>query len=104
MIVDCALYRGGLRAEETHNLIRLAAQARQSPDSFVWMGLHDPTETDLRGVQRLFGLHPLAVEDAVAAHQRPKVEWYGDHVFVVLRTLSYDEPTSPVSTWEVGSS
>lgn len=101
MIVDCALYRDGKRTEETRNLLRLAAEARRDPSAFVWMGLHEPTETDLLGVSRIFGLHPLAVEDAVRAHQRPKVEAYPGHLFVVLRTLTYHDDTSQVETGEV---
>jgi magnesium transporter len=101
VIVDCALYRDGKRTEETRNLLRLAAEARRDPSAFVWMGLHEPTETDLLGVSRIFGLHALAVEDAVRAHQRPKVEAYPGHLFVVLRTLTYHEDTSQVETGEV---
>jgi magnesium transporter len=101
VIVDCALYRDGKRTEETRNLLRLAAEARRDPSAFVWMGLHEPTETDLLGVSRIFGLHPLAVEDAVRAHQRPKVEAYPGHLFVVLRTLTYHDDTSQVETGEV---
>lgn len=99
--MDCALYRDGKRVEETRNLLRLAAEARRDPNAFVWMGLHEPTETDLRGVSRIFGLHPLAVEDAIRAHQRPKVEAYPGHLFVVLRTLAYHPDTSQVETGEV---
>ena len=101
MIVDCALYRSGQRVEETHNLLKLAAEARRDPSSFVWMGLFEPTETDLRGVAHVFGLHPLAVDDAIKAHQRPKVDVYGDSLFVVLRTLTYLDATSDVETGEI---
>jgi len=101
MIVDCALYHDGHRVDETRNLARLAAQARRDPDSFVWMGLLEPSTTDLRGVARLFDLHPLSVEDAVAAHQRPKIDTYGDSLFVVLRTLTYIDRTSDVETGEI---
>ena len=101
MIVDCALYRDGARVEETHNLIRLAADAKKDPGSFVWMGLYEPSETDLRGVARVFGLHPLAVDDAVRAHQRPKLDVYGDSLFIVLRTLTYIDASSDVETGEI---
>ena len=101
VIVDCALYRDGKRTEETRNLLRLAAEARRDPSAFVWMGLKEPTENDLLGVSRIFGLHPLAVEDAIRAHQRPKVEAYPGHLFVVLRTLTYHDDTSQVETGEV---
>jgi magnesium transporter len=101
VIVDCALYRDGHRAEETRNLVRLAAEGRRDPSAFAWMGLFEPTENDLRGVARVFGLHPLAVDDAIRAHQRPKVDVYGDSLFVVLRTLTYVEETSDVETGEI---
>jgi magnesium transporter len=101
MIIDCALYRAGHRVEETHNLIKLAAEARRDPSAFVWMGLYEPTEIDLRGVARVFDLHPLAVDDAVKAHQRPKVDIYGDSLFVVLRTLTYIDASSDVETGEI---
>jgi magnesium transporter len=101
MIVDCALYRSGRRVEETHNLVRLAAEARRDPSAFVWMGLFEPTESDLRGVARVFDLHPLAVEDALRAHQRPKVDVYGQSLFVVLRTITYIDATSDVETGEI---
>ena len=52
---------------------------------FVWVGLHDPSPELLQQIQKEFGLHDLAVEDAQVAHQRPKLEQYGDSVFVVLR-------------------
>ena len=57
---------------------------------FVWIGLHEPDEALLRQVQQQFGLHELAVEDALHAHQRPKIEVYGDSVFLVLRTARLD--------------
>jgi magnesium transporter len=101
VIVDCALYRYGQRVEETRNLVKIAAAARKDDDAFVWMGLYEPSETDLEGVARLFGLHGLAVQDAVRAHQRPKIDVYDDSLFVVLRTLSYIDATSDVETGEI---
>jgi magnesium transporter len=63
--------------------------------------MHDPTETDLVGAARVFGLHQLAVEDAVVAHQRPKLDVYDGHLFTVLRTLTYDKASSQVETGEI---
>src|SRR5262249_26499958 len=60
------------------------------PGQFVWIGLHEPDEGLLRRIQHEFGLHDLAVEDALCAHQRPKIEEYGDSIFVVLRTANLD--------------
>jgi magnesium transporter len=56
------------------------------PNTFVWMGLHEPEPALLKQVQEEFGLHELAVEDASKAHQRPKLEAYGDSLFIVVKT------------------
>lgn len=84
-VVDCASYADGRRVAdlEVDNLTAALA----TPGQFVWLGLLEPTEDQLRRVQQTFGLHDLAVEDALRAHQRPKLEEYGDHLFVVLRTV-----------------
>ena len=63
----------------------------KKPNQFVWIGLQEPSEDVLKQVQEEFGLHELAVEDARNAHQRPKVELYGDSVFVVLRTVQMNK-------------
>ena len=83
-IINCAAYSGGRRIAdvELNNVHEMLKDTNQ----FVWIGLHEPSEEVLSKVQREFGLHDLAVEDAHNAHQRPKVELYGDSVFVVLRT------------------
>ncbi len=67
----------------------------------MWLGLHEPTEDEFAGVAELFGLHPLAVEDAVHAHQRPKVEQYGDVLFAVFKTVTYVEHGELTATSEV---
>ncbi len=64
----------------------------ERPDTFVWIGLYEPDEVLLRKMQEEFGLHDLAIEDALAAHQRPKVERYDNSLFVVLRTAQIDDP------------
>ncbi len=101
MIVDCALYRDGVRL----GLERATVLERSIPDltadEFVWLGLVDPTAEELGRLALRFNLHPLAVEDALAAHQRPKLEFYADHLFMVVKTLGYDDPTSQVETGEV---
>jgi len=83
-VIDCAAYRGGVRV--TNVGIDQIRGALERDDQFVWLGLYEPEEDILRAVQREFGLHDLAVEDAYNAHQRPKLELYEDCVFVVLRT------------------
>jgi magnesium transporter len=100
MIIDCAVYENGLR-REGDLLLQEASQACHLPDSFVWIGLYEPTEEEFESVRREFGLHELAVEDAIKAHQRPKLEAYGDSLFIVLKTASYSEAEEEVQLGEV---
>lgn len=103
-VVDCAVYVNGARradadcpsAEEAIRQVR-----RRKGAGFVWIGLHEPTEEEFAGTAELFGLHPLAVEDAVHAHQRPKVEHYGDTLFAVFKTVRYVEHAELTATSEV---
>ncbi len=83
-VVNCAAYAGGHRATDVE--IEDISEVLTQPDRFIWIGLHEPKEALLRQVQQEFGLHDLAIEDALSAHQRPKLERYGDSLFVVLRT------------------
>ncbi|MEU6219694.1 magnesium/cobalt transporter CorA [Streptomyces sp. NPDC047022] len=101
MIIDCAVYRDGRRTEGPEDLSDALAEARASSDTFLWIGLHEPTETEFELVTQEFGLHPLAVEDALKAHQRPKLEVYDDSLFVVLKPVSYDSDSDTVSTGEL---
>jgi magnesium transporter len=100
-VVDCALYCGGKRIPGRLPLEEAAEKARSEPDAFVWLGLHQPDEPAFHAAAREFGLHPLAVEDAVNAHQRPKLDTYGDHLFVVLKTVRYLDSDEIVETGEV---
>ncbi len=83
-VVNCAAYAGGRRVTDVE--IEDISEVLKQPDRFIWIGLHEPKEALLRQVQQEFGLHDLAIEDALSAHQRPKLERYGDSLFVVLRT------------------
>src|SRR5262245_20079157 len=83
-VINCAAYEGGRRVADVS--IADISEALKEPGHWVWVGLHEPGEALLREIQQEFGLHDLAVEDALRAHQRPKVEQYGDSLFVVLRT------------------
>jgi magnesium transporter len=85
MIIDCAGYENGRRIGTL--AISDVKDWINHPDRFVWIGLHEPTDTLLREVQQQFGLHDLAVEDALNAHQRPKLEFYSDSLFLVLHTV-----------------
>ena len=106
MIVDCALYHGGVREAHDPGHAHAAAyaglRARVSePGDFVWLGLLEPDQAELAAVAEEFGLHPLAVEDAVTAHQRPKLDLYDDTVFLVLKTLWYIDAEDAVETGEI---
>ena len=90
-IVNCAAYCEGRRVANV-DLDEISNVLHQT-DKFVWIGLHEPDEALLQKVQKQFCLHDLAVEDAHNAHQRPKLESYGDTLFIVLRTaqMNYKE-------------
>ncbi|MGH8990805.1 MAG: magnesium/cobalt transporter CorA [Acidimicrobiia bacterium] len=100
MIVDCALYRDGQREGGQLALDEMALACR-AKGSFVWIGLFEPTEEEFGTVRREFDLHELAVEDAINAHQRPKLEVYDNTLFVVLKTARYDEPSETVELGEI---
>jgi len=100
VIVDTALYEDGQRRPGTLSLDQLSS-ACHAQNAFVWIGLHEPTEDEFDAVRREFDLHELAVEDAITAHQRPKLEVYDDMVFVVYKTARYDEATETVEIGEV---
>ena len=102
MIVDSALYRGGNRVPVDGDVADLRAIRTQSePGDFVWVGLHEPGEAELSQVAEAFALHPLAVEDAVHAHQRPKLERYDETLFLTLKTLWYVDAEDAVETGEI---
>jgi magnesium transporter len=100
VIVDRAVYREGRRASEPDDLSELHA-ACQSGDAVAWLGLFEPGEEEFEAVAREFELHELAVEDAVKAHQRPKLERYDDTLFIVLRPARYVDETETVLFGEV---
>ncbi|GGS97033.1 magnesium transport protein CorA [Streptomyces daghestanicus] len=100
VIVDCAIYRDGHRTEGPEDFSDALDQAR-SAGGFVWIGLHEPTEEEFEHVTQEFGLHPLAVEDALKAHQRPKLEVYDDSLFVVVKPVVYEPESDTVSSGEV---
>jgi magnesium transporter len=99
-VVDCAVYRDGRRSSD-HISPRAALDKVEDGDGFVWIGLHEPTEQEISGIAEVFGLHPLAVEDAIQAHQRPKLERYDDSLFTVFKTIRYVEHAELTSTSEV---
>jgi magnesium transporter len=100
VIVDCAVYTNGERRPGTVDLVD-ALEAASEPDSFVWLGLFEPTAAEFEAVRQEFALHELAVEDAVKAHQRPKLEVYDEDLFVVLKTARYDDDREAVEFAEL---
>ena len=88
-VVNCAAYCEGRRVANVE--IDHISEVLKQPDKFVWIGLHEPSAEMLSKIQREFGLHDLAIEDAHRAHQRPKIEAYGDSLFIVLRTVQMKE-------------
>jgi magnesium transporter len=101
-VVDCAVYRDGKRMESATCQTPHEAMLRvREGGGFAWIGLHEPTEAEFAGIAAEFGLHPLAVEDAVHAHQRPKLERYDDTLFTVFKTIHYVEHAELTATSEV---
>jgi magnesium transporter len=100
VIVDCAIYRDGHRGEGPQDFSDALSDARAA-GGFVWVGLHEPSEKEFDQVSEEFALHPLAVEDALKAHQRPKLEVYDDSLFVVLKPVMYEPRSDAVSTGEI---
>ncbi|WP_346621693.1 magnesium/cobalt transporter CorA [Blastococcus montanus] len=98
-IIDCAVYVDGRRQEEVSpdDALRVAEER----GGFVWLGLYAPTEDELGAIAERYDLHPLAVEDAVYAHQRPKLERYDDALFMVLKTATYVEHEQLTATSDV---
>ena len=98
-VVDCAVYVDGRRQApvEPGDALRVAREQ----GGFVWLGLYEPTEEELGALAEQYDLHPLAVEDAVFAHQRPKLERYDDALFMVFKTATYVEHEELTATSEV---
>ncbi|MEV3857702.1 magnesium and cobalt transport protein CorA [Streptomyces sp. NPDC050095] len=100
-VVNCVTYRDGVRELGGRDLDEAVRAVRKADDGFVWLGLHEPSELEFADIAELFDLHPLAVEDAVHAHQRPKIERYGETLFTVLKTVCYVEHAELTATSEV---
>ena len=93
MIVDRAIYRDGVRQAD--------GSGPTAPDAFVWIGVHEPTAEEFDGLAREFDLPPLAVEDAIEAHERPKLDVYDDMLFLVVKTARYVDPQEVVEIGEL---
>ncbi|MET8131338.1 magnesium and cobalt transport protein CorA [Streptomyces sp. NPDC005251] len=100
-VVQSALYRDGVRVSTPTSLAETFRELREQPDGMAWIGLARPTEAELHSLAAEFDLHPLAVEDAMEAHQRPKLERYGETLFVVLSAARYLDAAEEVDFGEL---
>jgi magnesium transporter len=100
-VVQAALYRDGVRVSAPDTLADTFRELRDQPSGMAWIGLARPTERELLSLAEEFDLHPLAVEDAMEAHQRPKLERYGETLFVVLSAARYLDTTEEVDFGEL---
>ncbi|ROT33079.1 magnesium and cobalt transport protein CorA [Micromonospora sp. HM5-17] len=100
-VVTSAIYRDGHRVDGPPSLSETCRRLREQPGTMAWIGLYRPSERQLLTVAEEFGLHELAVEDAIVAHQRPKLERYGGTLFVVLRAARYLDEAEEVDFGEV---
>lgn len=101
VIVDMAIYGDGHRTDIDGDISDAFDAARAERDCFLWIGLYEPTPEEFTLVRDELQLHPLAAEDAVHAHQRPKLERYENTLFIVLKTLHYTDATSDVEIGEI---
>jgi magnesium transporter len=104
-MVDCGVYVEGHRIPGTYTYASALSEVREieltGHSAFVWVGLYEPDENHMQSVAEVYGLHPLAVEDAVLAQQRPKLERYDDTLFLVLKTVNYVPHESVVLAREI---
>jgi magnesium transporter len=100
-IVDLAVYRDGVRVASPTTLPELYVWLDADPHAFAWIGMYRPTDVEIHSVAAQFDLHELAVEDAIQAHQRPKLERYGDTLFVVLSAARYLDDVEEVEFGEL---
>jgi magnesium transporter len=100
-IIDSAIYLDGQRVATMDSITDTVAQLDLTPDGIAWIGLYRPTDAEVHTLAEQFGLHPLAAEDAIHAHQRPKLERFDDTLFIVLRPARYRDDLEEVEFGEV---
>ena len=99
--IDCGVYVNGHRTASPPSLTDTYRCLDDQPGSMAWIGLQQPDERELASLAAEFGLHELAIEDAILAHQRPKLERYGETLFVVLRPARYLDAPEEIDFAEV---
>ena len=100
-VVDSAIYCDGCRVASPGSLAETYRALHKAPECMAWIGLYRPDSRELSSLAQEFDLHELAIEDAMEAHQRPKLERYGDTLFVVLKAARYRDATEEVEFGEV---
>jgi magnesium transporter len=100
-VVDAGLYRAGVRVASPATVAEASRRLRAEPGTIAWIGLYRPAGPQLLAIADEFGLHELAVEDAIVAHQRPKLERYDDTLFAVLRAARYLDDVEEVEFGEI---
>ena len=101
MIVNCAVYEDGRRRPGENLSLEEAGRVCREPGAFVWLGVFEPDAAEFEEIAAKFNLHELAVEDAVNAHQRPKIELYGDTLLVVVKTAHYVDSNEVIEVGEL---
>ncbi|MEI2811487.1 MAG: magnesium/cobalt transporter CorA [Nocardioides sp.] len=103
MIIQIGVYRDGVRCADSPPLheLQVILSTMEGPGDFIWVGMHDPEPGELDEIAKAFSLHPLAVEDALKAHQRPKLDRYDESLFLALKTLRYVDEEDAVETGEI---
>jgi magnesium transporter len=100
-VVNCGVYVDGERLPGRWSHSDAIAEVRRRGEGFAWIGLFEPDDEQIQGIAQTFGLHELAVEDAVSAHQRPKLDRYDDMLFMVFKTVHYVAHESPATANEI---
>ncbi len=92
MIIDCAVYLDGVRDDIDRDPAQLdETLASLTGNDFLWIGVNNPTHAEMQTLGAALGMHPLAIEDTLEAHQRPKVDRFSDHLFISMRIVSYSD-------------
>lgn len=100
-IDHCRVFHDGLRLAGDYQIDSAVEKAREHDNGFVWLALHEPSDEQMSKVAEAFGIHELIVEDAVTAHQRPKVERYDDQLFFVVHSVKYTDDEEVVDTRQI---